>query len=279
MSSTPILDRVGAQTPTTHPSAVADAVLAFSGGQDSTTLLAWACHRFGEHRVRTIGFRYGQRHSVELEQAAAIAEKFGVPFAILDVAALGQLGAAALTSPHIEVEAEASEGSGNEHAARGGLPSTFVPGRNLLFLGLVGAYAAQHDIPNIITGICEADEAGYPDCRLEFAQSMETTLNLAMGLPIRVPSMSGSGEPGIHLLAPLLTLDKADTWRLADELNVKDVIVNDTHTCYRGEHDTLHDWGYGCATCPACVERMKGYAEAFDAPHVWDEVAAAEGED
>lgn len=261
MSTTPILDRIGGQTPTTHPSAIADAVIALSGGQDSTTLLAWACHRFGEHRVRAIGFRYGQRHAVELDQAAAIAAKFGVPFQVLDIAALGQLGAAALTSPDIEVNADA-EGTGNDHAERGGLPSTFVPGRNLLFLGLVGAYAAQHDIPNIITGICEADEAGYPDCRLEFAQSMETTLNLAMGLPVRTNAMF-SGEPGIHLLAPLLTLDKADTWRLADELNVVDVIVNDTHTCYRGEHDTLHSWGYGCGDCPACDERRKGFEQAF----------------
>lgn len=248
-----LLNDLHQQSQYRNPDAPADAVIAMSGGQDSTTLLAWAVHEFGADRVRAIGFDYKQRHRVELEQAARLAATFGVSFQILPMDALAVLGGAALTNSSIDVDADAA-GTGNEHAERAGLPSTFVPGRNLLFLGVIGAYAAQYAIPTIITGICDADRAGYPDCRIEFAESMEQTLNLAMGL---------EGDGRIRLIAPLLELDKRMTWLLAKELDVLNIIRLDTHTCYEGDRVTLHDWGYGCGVCGACLERASGYHEAF----------------
>lgn len=231
------------------------AVVAMSGGQDSTTCLAWALERYGAGNVHAVSFNYKQRHSVELDAAKRICEAWSVPQITLDIGAFNQLGAAALTSPQIRVDANA-EGTGNEHAERNGLPSTFVPGRNLIFLGLVGAYAAQHGIENVVTGICWADEAGYPDCRPEFRDSFEDALNAAMGL---------EEENRITVKAPLLFRDKEATWALADDLGVIDVIVNETHTCYEGVRDVLHLWGYGCAVCPACVERANGFNKYADA--------------
>lgn len=146
-------------------------------------------------------------------------------------------------------------GSGNEHAERHGLPSTFVPGRNLIFLGLVAAYAAQHDIGNIVTGVCEADDAGYPDCRGSFIDAFEHAANEAMGLEDMI----------IH--TPLLTRTKAQTFKLADELGVLDIILEDTHTCYEGDRSTRWSWGYGCGDCPACQERARGY-DSFIGPQV-----------
>ncbi len=229
-----------------------DAVVAMSGGQDSTTCLAWAIDRWGPGRVHAVAFDYGQRHAVELDSAEAICFKLGVPFLVLGIDAFAQLGAAALTSPTIDVATDATD-SGNEHAEREGLPSTFVPGRNLIFLGLVGAYAAQHGITNVVTGVCAADEAGYPDCRPEFIVSMQHALNMAMGLPY-------SREGGITIHAPLIFLDKAKTWKLAADLGILETIVRDTHTCYNGDRTQLHDWGHGCGECGACVERAAGYA-------------------
>lgn len=220
------------------------AVVAFSGGQDSTTCLAWAIHRWGRERVHTVGFDYGQRHRVELAQARRIAELMGVPYTLLDVPAFKQLGAAALTNDSIAVSAE---GGDNVHAQRHGLPSTFVPGRNLIFLGLTAAYAAQRDISNIVTGICAADEAGYPDCRPEFKASFELAVRAAMGRRDLV----------VH--APCLHITKADTFALAHRLGVLDVILEETHTCYEGDHDTMNPWGYGCGECPACHERAAGW--------------------
>jgi 7-cyano-7-deazaguanine synthase len=225
------------------------AVVAMSGGQDSTTCLAWALEKYGAGNVHAITFDYKQRHRVELDAARGICASWSVPQVTLSVPAFAELGAAALTSDRIDVSADAT-GTGNAHAERRGLPSTFVPGRNLIFLGLVGAYAAQHAIGNVVTGICWADEAGYPDCRPEFRDRFEDALNAAMGLP---------DESKIRVEAPLLFLDKAATWALADTLGVLETIIERTHTCYRGERDALHPWGYGCGTCPACVERANGF--------------------
>lgn len=227
------------------------AVVAFSGGQDSTTCLAWAIDRWGLENVHVVMFDYGQRHSVELDCARDILDTFGIPTerrVRLSLPAFRELGAAALTTPAIPVRAaEDVAGSGNAHAERAGLPSTFVPGRNLIFLGLVGAYAAQHDIVNVVTGVCEADDAGYPDCRASFVDSFEGTLREAMG------------RHDLRVWAPLLTFDKATTFALADALGALDVVLEKSHTCYEGDHTTVNPWGYGCAVCPACVERAKGW--------------------
>ena len=231
------------------------AVVALSGGQDSVTCLFWALNQFGDGNVEAVAFNYGQRHSIELECAARIAEKAGVKLTTLSVPAFNELGAAALTNTDIAVNADATD-TGNVHAENQNLPSTFVPARNLIFLGLLGAYAAQHEITNIVTGVCEADEAGYPDCRSLFIESFEETINLALGFE--------SWTMIVH--TPLITLNKAKTFELADRLGVLDVIVNDTHTCYEGVHDAdhFHAWGYGCGECPACVERMNGFASMND---------------
>lgn len=227
------------------------AVVAMSGGQDSTTCLAWAIERYGKENVHAVTFNYNQRHSVELEAAKSICDAWGIPQMTLDIGAFAQLGAAALTSDSIDVEADAS-GTGNVYAERNGLPSTFVPGRNLIFLGLVGAYAAQHGFNTIVTGICWADEAGYPDCRPEFRDRFEDAINAALGFDT-------DDENRIMVKAPLLFRDKAATWGLAMDLGVFDDIIHLTHTCYEGQRDILHPWGYGCGDCPACVERRSGF--------------------
>lgn len=223
------------------------AVVAFSGGQDSTTCLLWALDRWGEGNVHAVSFDYGQRHRVELEVAKRICEKLGVPQIVLSLPAFRELGAAALTTPAIDVRAaEDVQGSGNAHAERVGLPSTFVPGRNLVFLSLVSAYAVQHNIRNVVTGICEADDAGYPDCRASFKVALEEAICEGMGT-------------NVGLWAPLLALDKAQTFALAAKLNGLELVLDESHTCYEGDHDTRHEWGFGCGSCPACVERAKGW--------------------
>lgn len=225
------------------------AVVAMSGGQDSTTCLAWALDRFGQGNVHAVTFDYKQRHRVELDAAKTICELLDVPQIVLSVPAFAELGAAALTSADIDVASDAT-GTGNMHAERAGLPSTFVPGRNLIFLGLVAAYAAQHDIGHIVTGVCEADDAGYPDCRLAFVDAFELAAREAMGLDHLV----------VH--TPLISRNKAETFKLADELGVLDLILDQTHTCYQGDRSIRWEWGHGCGMCPACGERAKGY-DAF----------------
>jgi 7-cyano-7-deazaguanine synthase len=230
------------------------AIVLLSGGQDSTTALAWALKQ--GMVVRTVAFDYGQRHKVELEQADIISKRLGaISHVVIPVEALSWLGGAALTNPHIEVEEEASPDSLNVHASVHGLPSTFVPGRNMLFLTLAAAYGAKFGIYDLVTGICEQDRAGYPDCRFEFAEAAQYALTLALDEPVSI-------------YTPLVSVSKADTWGMADELGILDVIINDTHTCYHGDRTELHPWGYGCGSCPACVERAKGFeqfsAEALD---------------
>lgn len=229
-------------------------IVLLSGGQDSTTCLAWARQNLGPG-IRTISFNYGQRHRVELDRAEDIASRFEgvVSHAELPLEALHHLGGAALTNPNIEVEAEASEESLNAHAYAHNLPSTFVPGRNFLFFGLAAAYGAKFGIYDLVTGVCEQDRAGYPDCRAEFVKAAEEALSLALDEPVT-----------IH--APLLERNKAATWALADSLGVLTTIIEHTHTCYHGTRDVKHEWGYGCGECPACVERMKGYYDYIAAP-------------
>ncbi len=223
----------------------AGALVLFSGGQDSATCLAWALERFAT--VETVGFDYGQRHRIELDCRARIrdglkglnpawAERLGEDRTIgLD--ALGQVSDTALTR-EVEIEAQAS-----------GLPNTFVPGRNLIFLTFAAALAYRRGLKHIVGGMCETDYSGYPDCRDDTIKALQVAVNLGM-------------DRRFVLETPLMWIDKAATWRLAEELGGRglvDLIVEDSHTCYLGERGRRHDWGFGCGTCPACMLRAEGY--------------------
>jgi 7-cyano-7-deazaguanine synthase len=221
------------------------ALVLLSGGQDSATCLAWALANFSH--VETVGFDYGQRHRVELEcrttfrdKVVAIeagwADRLG-PDHMLDLTVLGQISETALTRDA-------------EIALRDdGLPNTFVPGRNLLFFTLAAALASRRKLRHIVGGMCETDYSGYPDCRDDTIKALQVALNLGIG-----------SRSVLH--TPLMWLDKAATWRLAFELGGDPLVAlvrDETHTCYLGEHDQLHAWGYGCGTCPACQLRQDGY--------------------
>ena len=219
------------------------ALVLFSGGQDSATCLAWALERFG--RVETIGFDYGQRHRVELDCRATLREGMGRLWPgrlgedhLLDLSVLGQISDTALTR-----EAEIAFDAG-------GLPTTFVPGRNLLFFNLAGALGYRRGIRHLVGGMCETDYSGYPDCRDDTLKAVQVALSL--GLDRRIV---------IH--APLMWLDKRETWALAERLGglaLVELIRTESHSCYLGERGTLHAWGHGCGTCPACELRAKGWA-------------------
>jgi 7-cyano-7-deazaguanine synthase len=223
------------------------ALVLFSGGQDSTTCLAWALARF-DH-VETIGFDYGQRHRIELDQRAKIREKLIAlrpdwaarlgDDHLIDLAVLGQISTTAMTR---DVEIVMQEN---------GLPNTFVPGRNLVFLTFAAAVAYRRGLTHIVGGMCETDFSGYPDCRDATIKAMQSALNLGM-------------EKDFVLQTPLMWLDKATTWALAEKLGGRpliDLILEDTHTCYLGERGARHEWGYGCGTCPACKLRAQGWTK------------------
>ena len=205
------------------------AVVVFSGGQDSTTCLLWALTQFEE--VYTVTFDYGQRHIEEITCAKEIAEKLNVPFKLLDMSLINQLSANALTRSDIEV----TEGKDGE------LPSTFVPGRNHLFLSFAAVYAQSIGARHIITGVCETDFSGYPDCRDVFVKALNVSINLAM-------------DSSLEFQTPLMWLDKAATWKLADELDALEFVRDNTLTCYEGVR------GDGCGTCPSCILRANGLA-------------------
>jgi 7-cyano-7-deazaguanine synthase len=215
------------------------ALVLFSGGQDSTTCLAWALARYA--RVETVGFFYGQRHAVELECRTGIRETLGQLWPglgadhVLDISTgMAALGATAMTSD-VEI------GFG-----RDGLPNTFVPGRNLLFLTYAASLAYRRGLRRIVGGMCETDFSGYPDCRDDTMKAMQVALNLGM-------------QRRFILQTPLMWLNKAETWGMAAAFGLTDVIIDQTHTCYRGERGQKHAWGYGCGTCPACRLRADGY--------------------
>lgn len=206
------------------------AIIVFSGGQDSTTCLFWALEHFQE--VEAVTFDYNQRHNSEVDVAKQIAETYKIKHHILDMSLLNQLAPNALTREDIEVK------DGEE----GELPNTFVPGRNLLFLSFASILARQVGAKHIVTGVCETDFSGYPDCRDIFIKSMNVTLNLAMDAQLVVHT-------------PLMWLDKAETWKLADDLGVMDIVRQQTLTCYNG---VIAD---GCGECPACKLRQNGLEE------------------
>ncbi|WP_316191861.1 MULTISPECIES: 7-cyano-7-deazaguanine synthase QueC [unclassified Bradyrhizobium] len=224
-----------------------NALVLFSGGQDSTTCLAWALARF-EH-VETIGFSYGQRHHVEMEcrepvRAALLADfpawkpKLGRDH-LVDLAVLGGLSVSALTAD-LPFETRTD-----------GLPTTFVPGRNLLFLTFAAVVAHQRDIKYLVTGVCETDYSGYPDCRDDTVKALQVAVNLGM-------------EARIAIQTPLMWIDKAETWALAERVGGKtlvDLIVERTHTCYQGDRVNRHSWGYGCGSCDACRLRSGGWSK------------------
>jgi 7-cyano-7-deazaguanine synthase len=221
------------------------ALVLFSGGQDSATCLAWALDRF-EH-VETVGFDYGQRHRVELDvrppfldavrdSSPAWAGKLGRDH-LLELPILGAISDTALTSD-AEIALRAD-----------GLPNTFVPGRNLLFLTLAAALAARRGLRHIVAGVCETDYSGYPDCRDDTIKALQVTLNLGM-------------NSRFVLHTPLMWLDKTATWSLAEQLGgtqLVELIRTGTHSCYLGDHETSHDWGKGCGDCPACNLRRAGW--------------------
>ncbi|WP_145333494.1 7-cyano-7-deazaguanine synthase QueC [Paenibacillus xylanexedens] len=202
------------------------AVVVFSGGQDSTTCLFWAKQQFAE--VEVVTFDYGQRHKLEIKCAAAIAKDLGVQQTVLDMSLLNQLAPNALTRDDVEIIHEEGE-----------LPSTFVDGRNLLFLSFAAILAKQKGARHLVTGVCETDFSGYPDCRDSFVKSMNVTLNLSMDYPFVIHT-------------PLMWLDKAATWKMADELGAFDYVRERTLTCYNGVI------GDGCGECPACKLRKAG---------------------
>lgn len=221
------------------------ALVLFSGGQDSATCLAWALDRY--EYVETIGFNYGQRHAVELECRKSFTEglrkqypdwsaKFGDDH-LLDIRVLGQISDTALTKTKaIEIE-------------QSGLPNTFVPGRNLLFLTLAGAVAFRRGLTVLVGGMCETDYSGYPDCRDNTMKAMQVALSLGL-------------NENLVIETPLMWFDKAATWRLSEKIGGKDLvglIQEKTHTCYLGNRNQRHDWGFGCGKCPACKLRKDGF--------------------
>ena len=222
------------------------ALVLFSGGQDSSVCLAWALQRYA--RVETVGFDYGQRHAVELEARERVrtrmAEAFPVwaarlgPDHMVDLKGFGAIGGTAMTTERaIEVTER-------------GLPSTFVPGRNLIFLVCAAALADRRGLAHLVGGMCETDYSGYPDCRRETLDALARAIDLGM-------------ERGFEIETPLMRLTKAETWALADELGgerLVELIVEESHTCYLGDRGQRHEWGYGCGTCPACDLRGRGFA-------------------
>ncbi|HFB2048078.1 MAG: 7-cyano-7-deazaguanine synthase QueC [Hyphomicrobiaceae bacterium] len=221
------------------------ALVLFSGGQDSTVCLAWALSRF--QMIDTIGFDYGQYHRIELDCRQKVISEIKRKFPlwksklgsdhIIDLSILGQISQTALTE-NISITIDDS-----------GLPNTFVPGRNLLFFIFAAAIAYQRGFKNLVGGMSQSDFSGYPDCRKDTIVAQQKALNLGM-------------DTNFKIITPLMWLDKAKTWKLAENLGgveLTEIIIQHTHTCYKGNRSLLHSWGYGCADCPACLLRQRGY--------------------
>ena len=221
------------------------ALVLFSGGQDSTTCLAWALARYA--RVETIGFDYGQRHAIELAVRPNVLKQLRASSGdwdarlgedhLIDLSLISRISDTAMTS-NVAITMQEN-----------GLPNTFVPGRNLLFLTVAATVAYRRGLTVLVGGMCETDFSGYPDCRDDTIKALQVALNLGM-------------DTRLKLETPLMWLDKAQTWSLAEQTGgtaLVDLIRSETHTCYLGERGTLHAWGYGCGHCPACELRARGY--------------------
>lgn len=208
------------------------ALVILSGGQDSTTCLFWAADQYGKENVEALGFDYGQKHKNELDCAGSICRAHGIGFQVFPLPLLNELAPNSLTRTDINVDVKKADN---------GLPNSFVDGRNLLFLSYAAIYAKSKGIKHIVTGVCETDFSGYPDCRDVFIKSLNVTLNLAMDYSFVIDT-------------PLMWFTKAQVWKMADDLGVLDVIYNQTLTCYNGKKG-------GCGACPACELRQRGYEE------------------
>ncbi|WP_420455587.1 7-cyano-7-deazaguanine synthase QueC [Rubrivirga sp.] len=238
-----------------------DALVLFSGGQDSTTCLFWALSP--DHgafdRVEAVAFRYGQRHAVEIEQAQTIAQAAGVPLTVLDLS--GLLSGSALL-------ADEAADTNAAHSLAPDLPASFVPGRNALFLTAAASFGFTRGFSDLVGGMCQTDYSGYPDCRLDFVESQAQTLSLALDTDLRI-------------WTPLMSLTKAETWRLAADLgtvrglDVLETVREHSHTDYHGDRTERHAWGYGRLDNPASVLRAKGYAEAVAKGWIPDDASAA----
>jgi 7-cyano-7-deazaguanine synthase len=226
------------------------ALVLFSGGQDSTVCVAWALERFA--RVETVGFDYGQRHRIELDMRPRLRER---------LAALNPEWTARLGEDHI-VKLDALAAISDSALTRetaiemadNGLPTTFVPGRNLIFFCFAGALAYRRGARRLVAGMCETDYSGYPDCRNDTVKAMQLALGLGM-------------DTGITIDTPLMWIDKAATFAMAEEIGgqaLLELVVEDTHSCYLGERTRRHDWGYGCGACPACDLRAAGYKKFIE---------------
>jgi 7-cyano-7-deazaguanine synthase len=223
------------------------ALVLFSGGQDSTTCLAWALSRY--QHVETIGFDYGQRHAIELSMRPQVLQKIRTISSdwnhrlgedhVIDLSLISQLSHTAMTE-NIAIQMQAN-----------GLPNTFVPGRNLMFMLVAATLAYRRQLGILVGGMCETDFSGYPDCRDDSLKALQVAINLGM-------------DSRLNIETPLMWIDKAQSWRLADSLGgsaLIELIRRDTHTCYLGERGQMHAWGHGCGSCPACELRAKGYQE------------------
>jgi 7-cyano-7-deazaguanine synthase len=224
-----------------------NALVLLSGGQDSSTCLAQA--RTEYEYVHAISFYYGQRHSVELESAKEIAAIFKTPHLILDLSFVKEISQSGLLRVRDNISLF------NEHPIFKSLPDSFVPLRNMLLLVAAGMYAITVGIPTLITGVCQIDYSGYPDCRGTFIDMLQETMRLACGVEHYYP---------VAIKTPLLNMSKADIFALADSLGVLDTIRYKTKTCYNGDHHTRNEWGYGCGLCPSCALREKGWKEFLE---------------
>jgi len=216
------------------------ALVVFSGGQDSTTCLGWAKNRFDV--VESITFDYGQKHRVEIAQAHKIADILDVKNTLLSLDAFSQLNDSALI--------DSTQDIGAHHKTHTNLPASFVPNRNAIFFTLAHAFAQKQGIEHVIIGVNQTDYSGYPDCREPFVRALELALNLG-------------SEANITFHSPLMHLTKAETFELSETEGVLELVLNESHTCYNGDHSEQHAWGYGCGECPACILRKAGW-EAYD---------------
>ena len=212
------------------------ALVVFSGGQDSTTCLGWAKNRF--EYVESITFDYGQKHRVEIAQAEKIAKILGIKNTLLSLDAFSQLNDSALI--------DSTQDIGAHHRTHTNLPASFVPNRNAIFFTLAHAFAQKQGINHIIIGVNQTDYSGYPDCREPFVKALELALNLG-------------SEASITFHYPLMHLTRAETFELSQKEGVLELVLNESHTCYNGDHQHKHAWGYGCGECPACILRKAGW--------------------
>jgi 7-cyano-7-deazaguanine synthase len=221
-----------------HNDIVTSVLVVLSGGQDSATCLFWAKKHYAH--VHAVTFDYGQKHRVELDCAKRLADLAPVEsYEVIDIR--GTMPQSALTDNSISVMAK--------HSVNPSLPATFTAGRNAIFLSIAAGRAYSLGCASLVTGVCQTDYSGYPDCRDEFIKAMSSALSAGLGTELSI-------------LTPLMHKTKAETWSMARELGVLDIVVNLTHTCYNGNHTKINAWGYGCGECPACVIRARGFREA-----------------